>query len=154
MMLLDEPTTGLDPGGRGAMLDLIARIGSEFGISIVVSSHLLGEIERICDHVVALERGALLRADTLTSFTQISQVLAVEVDEGRPELAAEFARRGVASRPDGRALLIRLEGDATFDLVRDAVADLGLPLNRLERRRRRVEELFRDDEEPEVAHDR
>jgi len=154
LLLLDEPTTGLDPGGRGAMLDLIARIGSEFGISIVVSSHLLGEIERICDHVVALERGALLRADTLTSFTQISQVLAVEVDEGRPELAAEFARRGVASRPDGRALLIRLEGDATFDLVRDAVADLGLPLNRLERRRRRVEELFRDDEEPEVAHDR
>jgi ABC-2 type transport system ATP-binding protein len=154
LLLLDEPTIGLDPGGRGAMLDLIARIGSEFGISIVVSSHLLGEIERICDHVVALERGGLLRADTLTSFTQISQVLAVEVDEGLPELAAEFARHGVASRPDGRALLIRLEDDATFDLVRDVVAGLGLPLNRLEQRRRRVEELFRDDEEPEVAHDR
>src|SRR5207248_10454880 len=79
LLLLDEPTTGLDPGGRGAMLDLIARIGAEFGISIVVSSHLLGEIERICDHVVALERGQLLRADTLTSFTQVSRVLAVEV---------------------------------------------------------------------------
>src|SRR6266516_3912391 len=145
LLLLDEPTTGLDPGGRGAMLDLIARIGSEFGISIVVSSHLLGEIERICDHVVALERGALLRADTLTSFTQISQVLAVEVDEGMRELAGEFARRGVASRQDGRALLVRLDGDATYDLVRDVIAELGLPLNRLEQRRRRVEELFRDE---------
>src|SRR5439155_23260500 len=56
LLLLDEPTTGLDPGGRGAMLDLITRIGGEFGISILVSSHLLGEVERICDHVVALER--------------------------------------------------------------------------------------------------
>ena len=145
LLLLDEPTTGLDPGGRGAMLDLIARIGGEFGISIVVSSHLLGEVERICDHVVALERGGLLRADTMTSFTQVSHVLAVEVDEGLPELAAEFARRGVAARQDERALLVRLEDDATYDVIRDVIADLGLPLNRLERRRRRVEELFRDE---------
>jgi ABC-2 type transport system ATP-binding protein len=145
LLLLDEPTTGLDPGGRGAMLDLIARIGGEFGISIVVSSHLLGEIERICDHVVALERGALLRADTLTSFTQVSHVLAVEVDEGMAELAGELARRGVVSQRDERALLVQLDGDATLDAVRDAIADLGLPLNRLEQRRRRVEELFRDE---------
>jgi ABC-2 type transport system ATP-binding protein len=150
LLLLDEPTTGLDPGGRGAMLDLIARIGGEFGISIVVSSHLLGEIERICDHVVALERGGLLRADTMTSFTRVSQVLAVEVDEGMPQLAGELARRGVTARRDERALLVRLEDDATYDVIRDVIADLGLPLNRLEQQRRRVEELFRDDEAPEV----
>jgi len=53
-------------------------------------------------------------------------------------------------------VLVRLEGDATYDAVRDAVADLGLPLNRLEQRRRRIEELFRDDQprdaEPEAFH--
>src|SRR5262244_4302103 len=144
LLLLDEPTTGRDPGGRGAMLDLIARIGGEFGISIVVSSHLLGEVERICDHVVALERGGLLRADTMTSFTRVSHVLAIEVEEGRQELAAALTRHGLASRPDERALLVRLEGDATYDVIRDLIADLGLPLNRLQQRRRRVEELFRD----------
>jgi ABC-2 type transport system ATP-binding protein len=136
------------------MLDLIARIGTEFGISIVVSSHLLGEVERICDHLVALESGRLLRADTMTSFTGTSQVLVVEVDEGLPSLAAELTRRGVAARADGRVLLVRLEGDATYDAIRDAIAALGLPLNRLEQARRRVEELFRDDEAPEVRHDR
>jgi ABC-2 type transport system ATP-binding protein len=148
LLLLDEPTTGLDPGGRGAMLDLIARIGGEFGISIVVSSHLLGEVERICDHLVALDRGGLLRADTMTSFTRVSQVLAVEVDEGMHELAAELTRRGLVSRPDERALLVRLEDEATYDVIRDVIAELGLPLNRLEQRRRRVEELFRDDQAP------
>ena len=63
LLLLDEPTNGLDPAGRDDMLELIGRIGAEFGIAIVVASHLLGEIERICDHLVAIDGGRLLRAD-------------------------------------------------------------------------------------------
>ena len=145
LLLLDEPTVGLDPAGRNAMLELIARVGAEFGMSIVVASHLLGEIERICDHLVAIEAGRLLRADTITSMTQVSQVLLIEVDEGSDRLVAELARRGLQARPYERAVLVGLDGDETYDAVRDAVADLGLPLNRLEQRRRRVEELFRDE---------
>jgi ABC-2 type transport system ATP-binding protein len=152
LLLLDEPTIGLDPAGRRAMLDLISRIGAEFGISIVVSSHLLGEIEQICDQLVVIDGGKLLRSDTMTSFTQVSQVLLIEVDEGGAALAAELAARGLQPRRSGRGLLVRIDGDATYDMVRNAVADLGLPLNRLEQQRRRVEELFRgngDDEEEE-----
>jgi ABC-2 type transport system ATP-binding protein len=146
LLLLDEPTVGLDPAGRTSMLELIARVGAEFGISIVVASHLLGEIERICDHLVAIEAGRLLRADTITSMTQASQVLLIEVDEGSDRLLAELGRRGLEPRAYERAALVRLDGDETYDAVRDAVADLGLPLNRLEQRRRRVEELFRDEQ--------
>jgi ABC-2 type transport system ATP-binding protein len=145
LMLLDEPTNGLDPAGRTAMLDLVARIGSEFGISILVASHLLGEIEQICDHLVVIEGGRLLRADTMTSFTQVSQVLLVEVDEGLAELAAGLAARGLRPRPADRGLLVEIVSPATYDEVRDTVADLGLPLHRLEQRRRRVEELFREE---------
>jgi ABC-2 type transport system ATP-binding protein len=146
LLLLDEPTVGLDPAGRNSMLELIARIGAEFGISIVVASHLLGEIERICDHLVAIEAGKLLRADSITSMTQVSQVLLVDVDEGSEELLAELGRRGLDPRRHERSLLVTLTGDATYDIVRDAIADLALPLNRLEQRRRRVEELFQDDD--------
>jgi len=144
LLLLDEPTIGLDPAGRRSMLDLINRIGAEFGISIVVSSHLLGEIEQICDQLVVIDGGRLLRSDTITSFTRVSQVLVIEVDEGGAALQAELAARGLEPRRAGRGLLVRIDGDATYDVVRDAVADLGLPLNRLEQQRRRVEELFRD----------
>jgi ABC-2 type transport system ATP-binding protein len=147
------------------MLELIARIGTEFGISIVVASHLLGEIERICDHLVAIDSGRLLRADSITSFTQASQVLAVEVEEGLAQLQAELAARGLAatlqastgqagtgqaSTAQGRTLLVPLGGDDTYDVVRDCVAALALPLCRLEQRRHQVEELFRD--EQEVPH--
>ena len=157
LLLLDEPTNGLDPAGRTAMLELIGRIGTEFGISIVVASHLLGEIERICDHLVAIEGGRLLRADSMTSFTQASQVLAVEVEEGLAQLQAELAARGLAATPQAstgqggtgqsRTLLVPLGGDDTYDVVRDCVAALALPMCRLEQRRHQVEELFRDEEE-------
>ena len=149
LLLLDEPTNGLDPAGRTAMLELIEKIGAEFGISIVVASHLLGEIERICDQLVAIDAGRLLRADTITSFTQASEVLAVEVEEGMAQLQAELAARGLAATAAQRVLLVPLGGDDTYDVVRDAVAGLALPLCRLEQRRHQVEELFRDEESKE-----
>jgi ABC-2 type transport system ATP-binding protein len=145
LLLLDEPTNGLDPAGRTGMLELIARIGAEFGISIVVASHLLGEIEQICDHLVAIDSGHLLRADSVSSITQASAVLLVEVDEGLAQLAAELTRRQLRALPYQRGLLVQLSGEGTFDVIRDAVADLGLPLSRLEQRRHRLEELFRED---------
>ncbi len=145
LLLLDEPTNGLDPAGRTAMLDLIARIGSEFGISILVASHLLGEIEQICDNLVAIDGGRLLRADSISSVTQARAVLLVEVDEGTELLQAELSSRGLVPVPYQRGLLIQLTGDETYDVIRDSVADLGLPLTRMEQRRHRIEELFRED---------
>ena len=151
LLLLDEPTNGLDPAGRAAMLDLISRIGAEFGISVVVSSHLLGEVEQICDHLIAIDGGRLLRSATMSSFTQASQVLAIEVDEGTDLLAAELSSQGLRPARNERELLVMISGDGTFDQVRDAVAGLGLPLIRMEQRRHRVEELFRDAEELDLT---
>jgi len=152
LLLLDEPTNGLDPAGRNAMLELIERIGEEFGISIMVASHLLGEIERICDHLVAIDAGRLLRADTIDSFTKASQMLLIEVEEGTAELSTELTKRGLEPRAYQRALLVPIDGDDTYDAVRDSVASLGLPLSRMEQRRHQVEELFRtDDQQLEVV---
>src|SRR6187397_248911 len=87
LLLLDEPTNGLDPAGRDEMLELIHRIGTEFGIAVIVASHLLGEIERVCDYLVAIEGGKLLRSAPLGSFTERTGTLAVEVDDGQERLA-------------------------------------------------------------------
>jgi ABC-2 type transport system ATP-binding protein len=143
LLLLDEPTNGLDPAGRATMLELIAKIGGEFGIATVVSSHLLGEIEQICDNLIAIDGGRLLRAASISSFTRASQLLAIEVEDGAQRLAAELAGRGLEPVTSGREVLVRLAGEQTYDTVRDAIADLELPLNRMELRRHRVEELFR-----------
>jgi ABC-2 type transport system ATP-binding protein len=152
LVLLDEPTNGLDPEGRRAMLSLVARIGTEFGISVVVCSHLLGEIERICTSLVAIDGGKLLRSASLSSMTQQSDLLMVEVDEGDGPLAARLAEAGLNVRHRDRMLLVDLTGDQTFDLIRDAVADLDLSLHRLERHRHQVADLFRDAPDAEVGH--
>ena len=142
LLLLDEPTNGLDPAGRDAMLALIQRIGSEFGISVVVCSHLLGEVERICDSLVAIEGGRLLRADRISTMTAASDVLAVEVSEGTDELYAALDKLELPVRRDGRLLLVELASDRAYDRILQAVADLDLPLHRLDQRRHRVAELF------------
>ncbi len=151
LLLLDEPTNGLDPAAREAMLTLVRRIGTEFGISVFVASHLLSEIEQICDSLVAIDGGKLLRHDTIASFTGHSQVLAIEVEEGADALAASLAERGHPTTIDDRALLLHLSDDGIYDLVRDLVVDLGLRLNRLEHRRHRIEELFADQPAAQAA---
>ena len=145
LLFLDEPTNGLDPAGRDEMLALVQRTGKEFGIAIVVASHLLGEIERVCDFLVAIEAGRLLRAAPLKTFVERTGVLAIEVEEGEAVLAAELARRGLQAVTDGRTVLVAVADDHPYDLVRDAIAELGLPLVRLEQRRQSLEDLFRDE---------
>jgi ABC-2 type transport system ATP-binding protein len=142
LLLLDEPTNGLDPAGRDAMLDLVRRIGTEFGITVLVCSHLLGEIERICDYLVALDGGKLLRADRVDAMTTGQAELTIEVDEGVDALATALAAKNLDGRREGRTLVVPLHADAVYDLIIDTVAELGLSLHRLDQRRHRVAELF------------
>ncbi|MBX6768900.1 MAG: ABC transporter ATP-binding protein [Actinomadura rubrobrunea] len=142
LVFLDEPTNGLDPAGRDEMLGLIRRIGTEFGISVLVTSHLLGELERICDHVVIIDGGRLLRSQAVEAYTAASGSVTVEVDEGRDRLAALLAEAGLTVRTEGRCLVVDIADETAYDLIRDGVADLGLRLVRLEQRRHRIEEVF------------
>jgi ABC-2 type transport system ATP-binding protein len=144
LLLLDEPTNGLDPTGRDEMLDLIKRTGTEFGISVVVASHLLGEIEQVCSFLLAIDAGHLLRAAAISTFTQRTPVLAVEVEEGADRLTAALLGRGYKAKQDEGCVLLALEDEAMYDAVRDTIADLGLPLVRIEQERRRLEDIFRD----------
>jgi ABC-2 type transport system ATP-binding protein len=144
LLLLDEPTNGLDPAGRDEMLDLIKRTGTEFGISVVVASHLLGEIEQVCTYLLAIDAGHLLRAAPISTFTERTPVLAIEVEEGGDRLAATLGGKGARAQLEGNRVLVAIESDALYDTVRDAVADLALPLVRIQQERGRLEDLFRD----------
>jgi ABC-2 type transport system ATP-binding protein len=154
LLLLDEPTNGLDPAGRDEMLDLVKRTGTEFGITTVVASHLLGEIERVCTFLLAIDAGKLLQAAPISSFTERTGTLGVEVEEGAESLAERLGERGLAVSVEGKTVLVAVADERPYDVVRDAIADLGLALTRLEQRRHRLEDLFRVSGEPaEDAHD-
>jgi ABC-2 type transport system ATP-binding protein len=142
LVFLDEPTNGLDPAGRDDMLGLIARINSDFGISVLVTSHLLGELERVCDHIVVIDGGQLLRASSTEDVTAVSQVVIVEVDGPADELATLLQATGLTVRVVGRLLEVELREGFAYDVVRDTVVRAGLGLIRMERRRHRMAEIF------------
>jgi ABC-2 type transport system ATP-binding protein len=144
VLLLDEPTNGLDPAGRDEMLDLIKRTGTDFGITVVVASHLLGEIEQVGTYLVAIDAGRLLSAAPITTYTARTPVLAVEVEEGSDRLAATLTGHGFKARLDGDCVLVAMEDERLYDAIRDTVADLALPLIRIQQERGRLEDLFRD----------
>ena len=124
------------------MLELIRRIGTEFGISVVVTSHLLGELERVCDGIVVIDGGRLLRHSTTAAVTAETPVITVEVDGDHVPLEERLAAAAVGFRVDGRLLYVDVDDERTHDIVRDAVADLGLGLIRMERQRHRMTEIF------------
>jgi ABC-2 type transport system ATP-binding protein len=151
LLFLDEPTNGLDPAGRDEMLDLIERIGRDFGITVVVASHLLGEIERVAGWLVAIDAGRLLRTAPLASFTERTGMLLVETEEDAGPLAERLVGRGIDAAADGRSVIVDLAtGDgaeySVYDAVRDEVTALGLALVRIEHRRHQLEDLFRDED--------
>ncbi|MEU9372324.1 ABC transporter ATP-binding protein [Streptomyces sp. NPDC048255] len=161
LVLLDEPTNGLDPVGRDEMLGLIRRVYTDFGISVLVTSHLLGELERTCDHVVVVDGGKLLRSSSTSDFTQTTTTLAVEVTDsdahpdGAAALRKALAEAGVTLLMSGEqglpgaghVLLVEATGEQTYDTVRDTVADLGIGLVRMEQRRHHIAEVFRDNDQ-------
>jgi ABC-2 type transport system ATP-binding protein len=142
LVLLDEPTNGLDPAGRDEMLGLVRRIGTDFGISVLVTSHLLGELERVCDSIVVVDGGRLLRHSSTASVTAETEVVAVELDRDPADLVGALRANGLEVERDGRLALVRVATPATYDVVRDAVVAQGAGLVRLERRRHRMTEIF------------
>lgn len=156
LLFLDEPTNGLDPNGRDDMLELIERTGTAFGISIIMSSHLLGEIESVCSALVVIDGGRLVQAGPVSEFTGAAGVLAVEVDHSPERLVERLVGLGLDAVLAGHDVLVPLpDGQHSADLGPDgdayatqravvaAVAELGLPLVRVSRKRRTLTDLFR-----------
>ncbi len=150
LVLLDEPTDGLDPVQRDDMLALIRRIGSDFGIDIVLSSHLLDEVDRVCDNVIIVAGGVVSRAGSLEELRGAVTGLVIEVDDGIEGVARQLVAAGCTVERDGMRLVITGDG-ALHDLARDAVADAGVGLRRLGDRQVTLEDVFLEANHEPVA---
>lgn len=140
LLLLDEPASGLDPAGRTQMLQLIRRLG-EFAINVIVSSHVLTDIEDTCSWVVMLDAGNLLRSGPIQGFEQ-RMTVQVEVVTEAPQVAERLTKRGLEVAVDGHRLVVG-PGDQTLEraiLEEIAAAEAGLV--RMVRGSASLEDLF------------
>lgn len=149
LLCLDEPTVGMDPQGRDDMLELIKRVHRMLGISLIVSSHILEDVERVCDYVVILSDGKLMLAQPIEGLGTERGDLLVRVDGDVDAFIRRLAGVGVhAARSAGAEstahdeLVIRHDGDHVYDAVRDAAADLGVALRSLRKRVQSLEDIY------------
>jgi ABC-2 type transport system ATP-binding protein len=149
LIFLDEPTNGLDPTGREEMLELIERIHRQLGILLVLSSHILDDVERVCDYVVVLDGGKVVAAQSLRVVDDDTADLHVRVDGDPEPFLRRLAGLGLEARPAGiefalDEIVVHRDGEGTLDAIRDAAVAVGAPLRLLRPATRSLEDLYID----------
>jgi ABC-2 type transport system ATP-binding protein len=149
LIVLDEPTDGLDPVQRDEMLNIIVQVNREFGIDVVLSSHVLEEVERVCDHVVALDHGVLIAHGSMIELVGSSGGIELELVDlaDRPSSIDDtvrlLAERGATVERSGLVLTASgFADDDLFDLACASVASAGARIRRLGPRRRSLDDIF------------
>ena len=133
MVILDEPTNGLDPAGREEMLTLVRRLSADLGIAVIMSSHVLEDVVRTCDSVLVLRDGKIVATQKLEQADRVDNgEVQVQIVGDADAFAAAAAALGLAVRPDGEWLLVQgADADAVLRGVRDAAIASGAGLHEL-----------------------
>jgi ABC-2 type transport system ATP-binding protein len=125
------------------MLELVGRLHG-FGISVLLATHLLDDVQQVCDHVVMLDAGRLVVAGATGSLLDRTGILSVDVGVDHERLVDALAGRSLSARVERGVVEVQVAGDDDLDLVRDVVAELGLPLHRMTSRLTSLDEVFVD----------
>ncbi len=148
LVFLDEPTAGLDPPGRDDMLELVDRIYRMMGISVVLSSHILEDIERVCDYVVIINSGQLALAQAIGGAPAEGAALSIQIDGDASAFIQRLNALGIDdARPRERMtglpeIVIRHPSERVYDAVRDTAVALDVPLVSMTGRTRSLEDLY------------
>lgn len=146
-VILDEPTSGIDPEGATQILNMIVQMRDERGVSILLASHLLHQVQRICDRVGILHRGRLVAQGSLAELSAETageeQELEVRIAGAAPELAGRlWLLDGVSDvQPMGDRLRIRCREEVQGRIAR-AVMDAGAELLELRGRSYTLEDIY------------
>ena len=142
LLILDEPTNGLDPAGIQEMRELIQSLPREFGMTVVVSSHLLSEIDQLATRVGIIREGELVYQGSLTKLHQYSQQhLAVRTMNN--EVTKSFlSRNSVAWEAEDDYLIIPQLKDAMMAEISKALGQNNIGLVRIEERKKSLEDIF------------
>lgn len=143
LILLDEPTSGMDPSGRDEMLQLIAQIHRELGVSLLLSSHLLQDVERVCDRVVILSTGQVVAHGGLSELlSNVAASIHLRILGDESVFRQTLTQMGLKVQGSGSELAVEGSGDQTCDLIVRAAAQTGVQIRRMEPATRSLEEVF------------
>jgi ABC-2 type transport system ATP-binding protein len=143
LLILDEPTNGMDPAGRLEVLELSRDLAHNKGMSLLFSSHLLPDVEAVCDYVVVLGSGKLLAEGRIQDLKQFhEQWFEVRVKLDAAPFASRLAALGCITRLRDDTLRVRIPEDKSPQLIWQAAADAGEQIRHLRPQRSTLEEVF------------
>jgi ABC-2 type transport system ATP-binding protein len=141
IIFLDEPTDGVDPVGRREIRDLMQGLKAQ-GKTIFLNSHLLSEVEQICDRVAILQRGLLIREGDIATLTRQQGLFVIGLAPGQVFPTEEVTRQGYRVTRSGDCWEVALTDGQTIDPVVDLLHQRGLHLRHLVEKRQTLEDLF------------
>ncbi|PXF18713.1 MAG: ABC transporter [Methanobacteriota archaeon] len=143
LVILDEPTSGLDPQARRDMLRTIRTL-TELGHSnVLLSTHILHDVEKVCDHVIIVSQGRLQMVEQVESLlASLENWVEVRVGEPRDAFCKALEQRKLEWEEHGPALRVSFRGDETFGAIIAAAEESGAPLLQMERATRALEDLY------------
>ncbi|MBA4104839.1 MAG: hypothetical protein C0485_03695 [Pirellula sp.] len=143
LLILDEPTNGMDPGGRQEIIELSRDLAHNKGMSLLFSSHLLPDVEAVCTHVIVIAAGRLLAQGEIAQLKQShSQSYEVRVKGERAPFAVRLREAGCTAEEYADVLKVVLPGGATPQLIWKAAADANEQIRHLRTQRSTLEEVF------------
>jgi ABC-2 type transport system ATP-binding protein len=143
LLILDEPTNGMDPAGRQEVLDLAQDLAHNKGMSLIFSSHLLPDVEAVCNYVVVLGAGKLLAQGEIQELKQLhDQTYDVRVKADATAFANRLAALGCEAEPADDLLRVRLPAGATQQVLWQAADDVHEQIRYLRPQRSTLEEVF------------
>jgi ABC-2 type transport system ATP-binding protein len=142
VLILDEPSSGLDPEGRVHLRGLIRRLSSR-GTTLLLNSHLLGEVESVCQHAAFIREGEMVGGGPLAELSRSKGEVEIEAEDPAG-MAEALAGRGLtASAGEDGGVLVRMdEGAGDVREVASAAVATGLPFSSLRLRRETLEDIF------------
>ncbi|MCM1146107.1 MAG: ATP-binding cassette domain-containing protein [Clostridium sp.] len=142
LLILDEPTNGLDPAGIQEMRELICTLPSTYGMTVVVSSHLLSEIDQMADYVGIIRKGELVYQDTLELLhSHAKQQIALRTD--KPATAVALLHQdGIEVEKEDDYLLIPMIEDSYIAHLCKRLIEQDISLYRIEKRENSLEDIF------------
>ena len=145
LVLLDEPTNGLDPMQRDQLLSLVRRCGSELGLNVVLSSHLLDEVERTCDRVVIIANGVASGGGEVSDLEGDGASVELTVDNDADTAVRVLRAAGLQVQGDPHRplnLTCMYTDDGVYDIIARTLSTAGVGIRRLDRERRTLEDAF------------
>ena len=142
LLILDEPTNGLDPAGIQEMRELICSLPGQFGMTVVVSSHLLSEIDQMADHVAIIREGELVFQDTLEALHGRSRHHLALRTTNNAVARAILQEKSVPCQEEGGYLILPILSDEIAAQLTRLLGARNLGVIRLEERQKSLEDIF------------